>query len=225
MEKTVFVMDISALYTNLKTHIMKYILFIGLFSLIALVSCNKNEKIKISDDLLNCCFKTNTYWVYIDSVNNNVDSVYVVNYEHFFRETQGMSPDYIYDFECFRFETMSSPSLEWAGFEIKSEHLTKAMKSETSANTIFHNIYSDYDSYSDGDVCQCGIIFKHLDSVFVYDQYYYRVLRVELPVDTTENYEKNIYYTNSEYGIVRHEIYSDSVLLPCKILMRKNIIR
>lgn len=204
---------------------MKYILFLGLFALITLVSCNKNEKIKITDDLLNLCFKTDTYWVYIDSVNNNIDSVYVVNYDHYPRDEQGMSPEYIYDVEYFRFETMSSPSLDWAGFEIVNDALSKFMNSDTSTKTIFHQIYSNYDSSSDGELGQSRITLKHLDSVFVYDQYYYRVLRVEHPVDTTENYKKSIYYTNSEYGIVRHEIYSDTVLLSNKILMRKNIIR
>jgi len=205
-------------YTQIKIHTMKYILFITFLSLIALSSCNKNNKIKISDDLLNCCFKTDTHWVYIDSVSNDIDSVYVVNHDHYYQEEYD-SQHISHDIEYFTFCTRSSLNLESADYKILSQSLTQYI------NTNYHTIYYDYDRTSDGALGQGGNAFFHLDSIFIYDQYYYRVFKVEDPDDTTENYNKSIYYTNSEYGILRHDIYSDSVLLSSKRLMRKNIIR
>ena len=197
---------------------MKYFLLISFSLLIFLSSCNKNEKIKIKDDLLNWCFKTNTHWVYIDSVNNDIDSVYVVNHNHFYQEEYD-SYHKSYDIEYFTYSTRSSLNLESVSYEILNRSVSQYQ------NPYFNSIYFDYDNTSDGMVGYSGNTFVHLDSIFIYDQYYYRVFKVEDPDDTTENCIKNIYYTNSDYGILRHDIYDDSVLISQKILIRKNIIR
>ena len=67
--------------------------------------------------------------------------------------------------------------------------------------------------------------FEHLPSIYIYDRYYYRVLKIIVEEDGTEDYNKSIYFTNSDYGILKHEIYDDTILISQKILMRKNIIR
>ena len=191
-----------------------------LFSiLIVLSSCNKNEKKKISDDLLNCCYKKKSYWVYIDSVSNNTDSIYVVDYDHYFNEHY-VTDHTSYDVEYFKFYTNSSSNTEAATYEIVTNSLVK-IKSGTNHHTI---VYHDYDNTNDGDSSQ-GYIFEHLDSVYIYDRYYYRVLKAEVLEDENENNNKSIYFTNSEYGILRHDIYSDSILLSQKVLMRKKIKR
>lgn len=198
---------------------MKYILFLGIFSLITLVSCNKNEKKKITPDLLNCCYKTNSYWVYIDSVSNNIDSVYVVNYDHYFHEHY-VTDHTSYDVEYYIFTTESSFSLRTTNFKITIDYIDKQY-SDTDSHTT---IYRDYDNttaaYPGG-----GYKFEHLDSAFIYNRYYYRVLKIEIEQDGNEDYNKSIYFTNSDYGILRHDVYSDSVMLSSKVLMRNNIVR
>jgi len=192
---------------------MKQILVIIFFLSIALISCNKNEKKKLTSDLLNLCFKTDTYWVYIDSVSNVVDSVYVVNYDHYFREEY--VTDYTsYDIERFDFKTNSSTS--------KSIYFSIApggfVKYSQKYLTI---IYVDKDQ----EFIREGYLYTRFDSVFVYDRYYKGISKVEVAHDESENDNKSIYYTNSEYGILRQDIYYDSTLISSKVLMRKNIIR
>lgn len=194
---------------------MKYIPYIGLFLFITLVSCNKNEKKKITPDLENCCFKTKTYWVYIDSVSNVIDSVYVVDRDRYF--TEAYITDYTsYDIERYTFTTENSTTLESQTFEVCQSYLY-----EVNAHDVV--IYFDYDDLDlDGPICNT---YERLDSAFIYDRYYYRIIKVEIPEDCYEDQNKDIYYTNSEYGILRHDTYSDSVLLSSKILMRKKIKR
>lgn len=196
---------------------MKCILFLGLISLITLVSCNKNEKQEITPDLLKCCFKTNSYWVYIDSVSNNIDSIYVVEYNHFYEERY-VTEYTTYDDEKFDFSTYSSSSLESAKFRVVNSILIKFAPAPYPPTTI----YADYNNYSNTNH---GYVFERLDSTFVYDRYYYRVLKIVVNEDGTEDLNKSIYYSNSDYGILRHDIYSDTVLLSRKVLMRKNIVR
>ena len=53
-------------------------------------------------------------------------------------------------------------------------------------NSAIITIYCDYN----------GPAFEHLDSTFIYDRYYYRVLRVLVEEDGTEDNNTSIYYTN-----------------------------
>ena len=196
---------------------MKPILVFIFILLIAMISCNKTTtKVKINDDLLNFCFKEDTYWVYIDSASNTIDSVFVYEHDHFYR--RHYHTDYSdYKVEYFTFSTRSSLNPASVNYEVINSGATQLNSLST--------IYSDYDNTPDGWTGRGGNTFTHLDSIFVYDQYYYRVLKRESPDDTSGNYNKNIYYTNAEYGILRQEIYSDSILTDNKILMRKNIRR
>jgi len=192
---------------QINTHTMKYILFIAFSLLIVLASCHKEKEyfLRITPDLLNCCFKTNSYWVYIDSVSNTTDSVYVEAYGY--EIYQVSYTDYsTTKSEYFSFRTKSSS--ETTGFIVEEDNLRK-----TGANNSITTIYVDYNKeYS-----------EHLDSTYIYDRYYYRVLKVVVAVDETEENNTSIYYTNSDYGILRHDIYSDTVLLSSKVLMRKDV--
>jgi len=186
---------------------MKYILLILFSLLIALAACHKEKEyfIKITPDLLKCCFKTNSHWVYIDSVSNSTDSVYVEKYAYDIYQVS--YTDYsTTNSEYFAFRTKSSS--ETTGFHVEEDNLRK-----TGANNSITTIYVDYSK-------EFG---EHLDSTFIYDRYYYRVLRVVVPEDETEDNNTSIYYTNSDYGILRHDIYSDTILLSSKVLMRKNV--
>jgi hypothetical protein len=82
-------------------------------------------------------------------------------------------------------------------------------------------IYDDFDRTTSMTNYQ----IEKFDSLLIFDQYYKRVLRVEIEKDHTENNNKSIYYINSEFGFLRHVIYLDNILSSKKILMRKKIER
>lgn len=179
-------------------------------------SCSKKKiKIKIVPDLEDCCYKTNSYWVYVDKVNNNTDSVFVIDYDHFYYDY------YITDYtthkmERHTFTTQSSATLDKQEFEVRNQYLW-----EVHADNMV--LYMDYDDLK-LNLPECNN-YERLDTLFIYDRNYYRVVKVIIPVDCSDFSNINIFYTNAEYGILRHDIYSDTVLLSSKVLMRKNIVR
>jgi len=197
---------------------MKYLFFIGLFLLLELTSCKKDipkgyDYYEItSQDLQNCFYKTNSYWVYIDSVDNSVDSIYIIDFNH---STINCDPTKV-THDIYSFKTKSSYSLDIIEYIIARTGLYKGYTGEVYSGTC---IYDDYDNTG-----------SHLNrirvpSIYIYDRLYENVSKLELENDDTENNNKSIYYINSDFGILKHEIYDDTVLISQKILMRKNIIR
>lgn len=179
-------------------------------------SCSREKiKIKIVPDLEDCCYKTNSYWVYLDTVNNSTDSVFVVDYDHFYTDY------YITDYttnkrERYTYTTQSSATLDTQEFEVSNQHLWEV-------NTHNMVLYMDYDDL-EINLPECNN-YERIDTLFIYDRNYYRVVKVIIPVDCSIFSNINIFYTNAEYGILRHDIYSDSILISSKVLMRKKIRR
>lgn len=205
----------------------KNLLNFGLILLVTLFSCKKEddnsgnspcageETIAYinSIDLQNCKYKTNSYWVYIDSVNNSFDSVSIVSFEQGFIEDMcGNS------FETHSFRTSSSLSSELTDYVVVAGGLFKDFGGSPNSGT---QIYNDFDVTSS----MTNFQIQKFDSLLIYDEYYNRVLRVEIATDPTENQDKSIYFINSEFGLLKHDIYSDNILTASKILMRKNIER
>ncbi len=188
------------------------LLLITLFPVL-IMSCHKEEEYTghcgkpftsyiTSADLLNLAYHTGSYWVYIDSVTNETDSVYVTGNSYGF-----IQDDCFNSFENYSFGTTSYPSMKQAGYLIVNGGL---FKNPFGANYHGTQIYDDY---------------KTADSVFIFDQFYTKVLKVQVDKDPTENNAKSIYYINSEYGFLRHDIYADTGLVSQKILMRRKIVR
>ncbi|MDD3741459.1 MAG: hypothetical protein PHH30_09470, partial [Bacteroidales bacterium] len=119
--------------------------------------------------------------------------------------------------ELYDFSTESTSSAESLNFTVTLDYLSRNYDGFGNRTTV----YLDYNEEVSGH----GYIFEHLDSAFIYDRYYKRVLKVEVLEDETVDNNKSIYFSNSDYGILRHDIYSDTVLLSSKLLMRKNIVR
>ena len=63
-----------------------------------------------------------------------------------------------------------------------------------------------------------------IGTMFIFDQFYSNVVRVEVGNDATENNNKCLYYINSEFGILRQDIYSGANLISQKVLMDKVIV-
>ena len=206
---------------------MRNFLYIGLVSLATLLSCNQaddnpghnpcpgDEAIYYitSSDLMNCRYKTNSYWVCFDSVTNTFDSISIESFNQDFIE------DYCRNsFEIHSFKTISSNSLDTTDYVVFAGGLFKDFDGTTHSGI---KIYDDYNTTTSMAV----FLVEHFDSVFIYDQYYKKVLRVERENDPTEDHNKSIYYFNSEFGFLRHDIYSDNSLISKKVLLRKNIVR
>lgn len=206
---------------------MRNLRYIGLIFLTVLFSCNKIDDNSghnscvgdettfyiTSNDLQNCKYKTNSYWVYIDSVNNSFDSISINSFKQdFIEDVCGNS------YEIHSFKTVSSNSSKLTDYVVVAGGLFKDFDGTPNSGT---QIYDDFDLTTSMTNYQ----IEKFDSLFIYDQYYKRVLRVEIENDHTENNNKSIYFINSEFGFLRHDIYSDNILTSKKILMRKNIER
>jgi len=204
-----------------KLHCLGFLLFI------IFISCKKNvddigNKVCSSSngisnidspDLQNCMYKTGTYWIYIDSMDYSIDSTVITEFIH----------DYISDvcsnqYETHSFKTKSYPSETLTDYVVVPGGLFKDYYGSVNSG---YRIYDDY--YSTSSMTNYSP--KQLDSVFIFNQYYKNVLQVEIETDKTENDKKSIYYINSEYGFLRHDLYSDNVLVSQKILKDKKIIR
>ena len=206
---------------------MKNLQYIGMIFLTVFFSCNKadnnpgqnpcggNKTISYitSTDLQNCEYKTGSYWVFIDSTNNMIDSMSIESYNHgFIEDVCGNS------YEIHSFKTISSYSSESTDYVVVAGGLFKDFDGTPNSGT---QIYDDFDVTTSMTNYQ----IEKFDSLFIYDQYYKKVLRVVIENDHTENNNKSIYFINSEFGFLRHDIYSDNILTSKKILMRKNIER
>ena len=205
---------------------MRNIIFTGLILALALISCDKEDEDSqnkacgniftaeiTSIDLQNFMYKTSSYWVYVDSVDNTTDSISVENFEHgFIEDICGNS------FEIHSFETISHNSIEQTDYVVVKGGLFKGFDGTPYSGT---QIYDDFDLTSSMTNYQ----IEKYDSYFIYDRFYENVLRVEIETDATENNNKSIYFINSEFGFLRHDIYSNNDLISQKILMRKNIVR
>jgi hypothetical protein len=205
---------------------MRNLLFFGLIFLIALSSCKKDDSYQKqnpcgdkftayikSTDLQNCKYKTGSYWVFIDSVNGSFDSISI----------QSFNQDFIEDYcgnsyETHSYRVFSSYSSINTDYVVVQGGLFKGFDGTANSGT---QIYNDYNSTTSMTNYQ----IEKFDSLFIFDKFYHKVLRVDIGNDPTENHKRSIYYINSEFGFLRQNIYSDSILISKKVLMRKNIIR
>lgn len=191
----------------------KLTILIGIASL-AVVSCKKEEvhsqcenqgiSYITSSDLLNSRYKTGTYWVYIDSVSMQSDSTYITEFN------QEMMSDCGYTFQTHWYNTKSDPSSEVNRYIVVAGGLFKGFNGSVGSGTLL------YDPPKPGYL---------IDSVFICDRYYYDVKRMEIASDPTEGDKHSIYYINSGYGILKHEIYDGNTLVSQKLLKSKYIVR
>lgn len=202
---------------------MKYLLIV-VFT-VSLWSCKKKEDDPIKEDcsnayhyalnsadLLSARFRTGTYWVFRDSVTLELDSEYVMaeqlaQYKD--PENCDLYDYYAYNTKIDTFARINVYLINWNG-------ILKSPTSVKDGNTI----YKDY-----AKTKQNGSLTTY-DSLYVYDRYYYNVIKASVAKDTTFNNKKTVYYTNSAVGVLKIEIYqNDSTLSTKKLLIRKNIIK
>lgn len=194
--------------------------------LLVLFSCNKTDNIPShnpcgdpfianirSTELQNCMYKTNSYWLYIDSVNNSFDSVYVLSFNHeFIKDICGN------EYEIHSFKTISSYSSISTNYAVVAGGLFKNFDGTPNSGI---QIYDDYDLTASMTNYQ----IEKFDSLLINGRYYQKVVRAEIENDPTEHNNKSIYFINSEYGLLRQDIYSNNILISKKIIMGMNIER
>ncbi|MBL7884149.1 MAG: hypothetical protein JNL69_08765 [Bacteroidia bacterium] len=179
------------------------------------INCGSSNLISYitSQDLIKCKYITGSYWVYVDSVSLQYDSVYISNYSQGFMEENVCKNKY----EHHSFQTVSFTTNNTKDYAVVAGGLFKNVNGFNTGTKIY-NEYSSANSYT-------NFIINRLDSMYVYDQYYYNVLKATIDNDASEQNRKSIYYINSDFGFLRHEIYQNSALILNKILIRKNILR
>ncbi len=164
-----------------------------------------------ASDLLNCRYKTGTYWVYIDSITSSNDSVVINSYNQ----------DYIADmcnnsFQAHSYTIVSYPSMTTHSYVVVGGGLFK----DPSGVNTGTQIYDDYNSPT------YYHLSTHFDSMFVFNQYYQNVAQTIIAHDPTENNYKTVYYINSDFGFLRMDIIDTSgTTVSKKLLMQKNILR
>lgn len=207
---------------------MNKLVLLLLTSSIILLACSKDNKTSpnitcgrknstsliISADLLNCKYKYGSYWNYIDSVTMTTDSLYV-NYSS---QDTIIEPVCNNRYEGFNYKVKSSITNDSMNYIVVSGGLFKGFNGNANSGT---KIYSDYNNASS----HSNFLATKHDSIVIYNSYYYNVLEVEIKSDPNEGFNKSIYYINSDFGFLKHKIYSNSTLITNKILLNKNIVR
>ncbi|MBK7212246.1 MAG: hypothetical protein IPH88_02880 [Bacteroidales bacterium] len=205
---------------------MKSLLYMGLILPTLLFSCKKDdngigdnpcgEKFTVSitsADLLSCEYKTGTYWVFTDSTDNSTDSIAIRSFkQEFIKDACGNS------YETHSFQAYSSKSAELTQYVIAAGGLFKDYDGTSNSGTL---LYDDFNTATS----KTNYLIEKFDSLYIFDRYYHKVLRIEIGDDPTENHNKSIYFMNSDFGFLGQDIYSGNFLISKKVLIRKQIVR
>ncbi|MGZ3884914.1 MAG: hypothetical protein ACXVPD_12205 [Bacteroidia bacterium] len=166
--------------------------------------------------MTNLKFKTNTYWVYIDSVSMAYDSVYI--------DQSGLSNIAVNQYcpgqltEYYSFSTKGNLSTDQNLYTFLSAGIRRNATDAIETNSI---IYSTGQPFSS---TVASMVRK--DSVFIYDRYYKNVEAYTVMQDKNENDMKTTYYINSDFGFLKKEVFnSNNTSFKRQLLVRKNVFK
>jgi hypothetical protein len=177
------------------------------------VQCGDEFNDITSADLLNAHYKPGTYWIYLDSITMTTDSTVIKTI------SEGKAGK-CEEFKAYGMNMVSYPNFLNSNIAI---YYTGIEKNTGGLPNTGIKIYTDFNYPDSSASFNCS----RLDSVFIYDRYYKRVEKVTVASDAfNPGKTKSIYYFNSSFGLLRHDIFNSSnVLTNKKLLIRKNIIR
>lgn len=160
---------------------------------------HRNNTSYIQDaELRQMFYKPGSYWVYIDSMNVDTDSIYV--------ESSGASS--VTDICGNSYQTYGI-SLQWGTFLVVPGGVFIGTDGSANSGT---NIYSEH-----GNTLV-------MDSVYIYDRYYYNVHKTMFTPPNSQT--STVYYINGEYGFLRRDlVHVNTGTLSKQLLMRKQIVR
>jgi len=201
---------------------MKKLIFF--LSVLSVISCNKKEEdatVKCgndyhdisSPDILNAKFKPGTYWIYLDSITMATDSTIISSISE---GNAGQCEEY----HAYGMNLVSYPNFLGSNMAM---YYTGIEKNTGGLPNTGVKIYTDFNFPDSSSSYNCS----RKDSLFIYDRYYKRVEKVTVNSDPSNTGKtKSVYYFNSAYGLLRHDIYNASnAITNKKLLVRKNIVR
>jgi len=168
-------------------------------------------------------FKKNSFWVYVDSVLLAVDSSYV--------------DSVLYDDEV-KIQSCADVKIKRYSFRVKNllpplqesfllYNRTGESRNGSAPNNVNNAIYVSFSSLASyTNSFSAGDTISKKDSMFIYDRYYKQVVICNWHSDVNEGNLKTIYYSNSDYGLLRKDVFdSNGTLKSRRLLKNKNVIR
>ncbi|MCD6069452.1 MAG: hypothetical protein K0S33_4278 [Bacteroidetes bacterium] len=178
-----------------------------------------------SSDVTKQKFRPNSWWVYEDSVSIQSDSCYVSSVIGEGSAQIGL---------CHIHETYSY-SLQHTTNRTDRIYLVDEQIHSLSGSIDFLYIspfYYNFDRVSYTAALYTGVLLQQpdtilkVDSMFVYDRYYKKVVISKVRHAPTEDSLKTVYYTNSDFGLLRKDVFNTNGTLKHKWLLKnKNVIR
>jgi hypothetical protein len=197
-----------------------------------------NRKRLISEDIKQADFKPGTYWILFDSITSGLDSISVKSNRHFVLEypkpkgqCQAFADEIILNFDHYSYSFGSSPSVVTPSvysYMVCSDEMIVINGYPNNYPWGGPKIYYNFDI-----VPKELIALKTIDSLFVYDTYYKRIINTIGPVrfynpnssETNPNYTYHHYF-NVAFGFLKIKIFdSQNTMLANKVLIRSKIVR
>lgn len=154
----------------------------------------------ISAEISNFKFKKGTYWVFIDSISLNIDTLRVDTVL-----SNGLSP----------YQYCPNNFHEYYSFQVNQK---------TNSNYDYYLLDETALKINPLSETAIGIYYTNtpkIDSIFIYDRYYKSVV-TNNNIRTGSN---TIFYMNTTFGFLKKEVYANSQLVSKKLLKDKFIIR
>jgi hypothetical protein len=201
---------------------------IGIFILVLFFSCKKEQPQipdqspsvpvhNMSNDLRKWKFKVNSYWIYEDQVTLQTDSAYIDLITHNGPESFINNTYEVYGYRLRHTVTADTDHFFFGGGG------AGVYRGVFDPRRSF--VYVDYTIPSASTYYPQDSVFRS-DSLFVYDRYYQRVVSIHLQGEICEDSLKTTYYSNSDYGLLRKDVFNTNGTLKNKWMLKsKNVIR
>ena len=167
---------------------------------------------KISSNLYPYLFDNGSYWIYKDSLTNNLDSTIItgISKKSYFVSPSGPGEGSPGNFEYFEIEYFSYPS-------------NSTYSEEVIANMISRGLISGGFTYFSkktiGDSLQNAKIENILDTLTVHGQLYHNVIKMRIQADSYISQNYNFYYVDS-VGIIKKELRTGETITNTWNLLR-----
>ncbi len=166
-------------------------------------NCSDTQTKYISPEIANFKFKKGTYWVYIDSISLMIDTMRVDSVLGFGLSGYYYCPNNYHETYTFEVNEKRYLGSHYNNYYSLDETGLKLNPTSENYPTIY-NIYS-----------------PKIDSLFIYDRYYKSVVATS----NTRTGNNTIFYMNTDFGFLKKEVISNSVLVSKKLLKDKFIVR
>lgn len=196
---------------------MRFLIII-LSVFIGFISCRKNQNSHergpdcspaptkyITPEISNFKFKAGTYWIFIDSISMQIDTMLVISASGSISPYEYCKNNY-HEFYAFKMRPIGNNTI---GDQYSLEG-NRMMRNQTNEEGTNDQIY-------------IGGVAK-TDSIFVFDRYYKSVGQSILHYDQNINGNRIVYFINSDFCFLKTEVYNSSNQLISKRLLKDKFI-